>query len=132
LGKRLSSLVALIPALLVAFIYAPAWLGTTALLIALITMVMTTSLKAAALFSQISHRVPTQEKPLMCVPKAKLPRVSVLVPLFREERIAEALINRLSRLTYPKALLEIVLVLEERTTSPVQHWEKRTYHSGFQ
>ena len=114
LGKRLSSLVALIPALLVAFIYAPAWLGTTALLIALITMVMTTSLKAAALFSQISHRVPTQAKPLMCVPKAKLPRVSVLVPLFREERIAEALINRLSRLTYPKALLEIVLVLEER------------------
>ncbi|WP_247743563.1 glycosyltransferase family 2 protein [Shimia sp. R10_1] len=47
----------------------------------------------------------------------RLPRISVLVPLFREPEIATALIHRLTRLTYPRALLEIVLVLEEYDTA---------------
>lgn len=42
-----------------------------------------------------------------------MPRVSVLVPLFREKEIAHALVSRLSRLTYPKALLDVLLILEE-------------------
>ena len=45
--------------------------------------------------------------------KEPLPKVSILVPLFRETEIAHALIARLSRLTYPKCLLDVVLVLEE-------------------
>ncbi len=45
--------------------------------------------------------------------KPPLPRVSVLVPLFRETEIAHALIARLTQLTYPKCLLDVVLVLEE-------------------
>ena len=36
-----------------------------------------------------------------------------MVPLLRESEIAETLVKRLSRLTYPKALLDVVLVLEE-------------------
>lgn len=44
----------------------------------------------------------------------RLPRVSVLVPLYREREIAGALIRRLQRLSYPKALLDVILVLEER------------------
>ncbi|GAA6200548.1 glycosyltransferase family 2 protein [Aquicoccus sp. SU-CL01552] len=36
-----------------------------------------------------------------------------MVPLYREREIADALVQRLSRLTYPKALLEVLLVLEE-------------------
>jgi cellulose synthase/poly-beta-1,6-N-acetylglucosamine synthase-like glycosyltransferase len=47
------------------------------------------------------------------VSKAPLPKVSILVPLFRETEIAHHLIARLSRLTYPKCLLDVVLVLEE-------------------
>ncbi|MFW2587614.1 glycosyltransferase family 2 protein [Sagittula sp. SSi028] len=47
---------------------------------------------------------------------ARLPRtapiVSIMVPLFREHEIASTLVARLSRLTYPKALLDVVLVLE--------------------
>ncbi|MEX0282894.1 MAG: glycosyltransferase [Arenibacterium sp.] len=43
----------------------------------------------------------------------RLPKVSVLVPLYREREIANALVGRLKRLTYPKALLDVVLVLEE-------------------
>lgn len=42
----------------------------------------------------------------------RLPRISVLVPLFREQHIAGHLIRRLARLTYPPALLDVVLVLE--------------------
>lgn len=46
----------------------------------------------------------------------RMPRVSILVPLLREREIAEQLIDRLSRLTYPKSLLEVVLVLEASDT----------------
>lgn len=46
--------------------------------------------------------------------RARLPRISVMVPLFRETEITTALIRRLTRLTYPRALLEVVLVLEEK------------------
>ncbi len=44
----------------------------------------------------------------------RLPRVSILVPLYKEREIADDLIARLRRLTYPKALLDVILVLEER------------------
>ncbi len=46
-------------------------------------------------------------------PPAFLPKVSVLVPLYREREIAGALVRRLERLTYPRALLDVVLVLEQ-------------------
>ncbi|MEQ9695707.1 glycosyltransferase family 2 protein [Shimia sp. SDUM112013] len=46
-------------------------------------------------------------------PSRPLPRISVMVPLFREHDIAGALVRRLSRLTYPKPLLDVLLVLEE-------------------
>lgn len=44
---------------------------------------------------------------------SRLPCVSILVPLHNEREIAGALIRRLQRLTYPKALLDVILVLEE-------------------
>jgi len=43
---------------------------------------------------------------------ARLPMVSVMVPLFREDEIATRLVARLERLTYPKELLDVVLVME--------------------
>ncbi len=42
----------------------------------------------------------------------RLPPVSLLVPLHREEAIAETLVQRLGRLDYPRALLDVLLVLE--------------------
>lgn len=42
-----------------------------------------------------------------------LPRISILVPLFRERHIAAALLKRLQLLDYPRDRLDIVLVLEE-------------------
>lgn len=51
--------------------------------------------------------------PFSDTPRQRLPRISMLVPLFHEPEIASALIRRLTQLTYPRALLEIVFVLEE-------------------
>lgn len=95
-------------------VFAPMWVATALIMIGLLTLLMTTSLKALALLSQITHRIPTNTEPLHLLRMHRLPRVSILVPLFHEERIAQALIKRLSRLTYPKALLEVVLVLEAK------------------
>lgn len=43
----------------------------------------------------------------------KRPVVSVLVPLFDEDAIANSLVNRLKRLDYPKACLDVLLILEK-------------------
>ncbi len=43
---------------------------------------------------------------------SKLPKVSILVPLFDEADILGALITRLRKTDYPKELLEVVLILE--------------------
>ncbi|WP_323767926.1 glycosyltransferase family 2 protein [Marinovum sp.] len=45
--------------------------------------------------------------------RAAPPKVSILVPLFRETSIAARLVTRLSRLTYPKSRLDVVLLLED-------------------
>ncbi|HBZ43475.1 MAG TPA: glycosyl transferase [Maritimibacter sp.] len=47
---------------------------------------------------------------------ARLPTVSVLVPLFKETEIAGRLVKRLSKLNYPRALLDICLAVEEDDT----------------
>ncbi|MFQ8431400.1 glycosyltransferase [Amaricoccus sp. W119] len=46
----------------------------------------------------------------------KLPRVSLLVPLYKEARVARDLLAGLGALDYPPALLDIKLVLEEHDT----------------
>ncbi len=99
---------------LLALICAPLWTITIALLWAFVTLMMSTVLKLAAFCSQLSHNLPDQPPPFahQAAP-FRLPRVSVLVPLLKEKEIASALIARLSRLTYPKSLLNVVLVLEE-------------------
>jgi len=106
LGAMLLSLVAL----LVLF---PSAVLAVALLWASLTLLMTTTLKAAALCAALMRPAPPRAPPKSSDLKGfRLPRVSVLVPLLQEEEIAQALIARLSRLTYPKSLLEVVLVLE--------------------
>ncbi len=46
-------------------------------------------------------------------PTQPLPKISMLVPMYDEAEIIQTLIARLRGLTYPKALLEVVLILEE-------------------
>lgn len=103
--------------LLAALIISPMWTLTVAIIWAVLTLVMSVVLKAAALVAMLrgpkTHRGP---RPGVIPDTFRLPRVSMLVPLLREREIAGALITRLSRLTYPKSLLDVMLVLEEGDT----------------
>jgi hypothetical protein len=92
---------------------APATTITVAVVAAFVTLVMTTTLKAAALCSHLRQawRPPRAQISKMAAP-FRLPCVSILVPLLKEKEIAGALIRRLTCLTYPKSLLNVVLVLE--------------------
>src|SRR6056297_4362330 len=80
---------------------------------AALTLIISAGLKTAAFIARMAAgdaALPSAPAPQAGVP---LPKVSVLVPLLRETEIAHHLIARLSRLTYPKCLLDVVLVLEE-------------------
>ena len=111
-SRRTVFSIAVVLALCTALILTPAWLFTILIGWGVLSLVMTTVLKAVALWAQVATRTAACLEPIAQAPPDRLPRVSVMVPLFREERIAEALIQRLARLTYPKALLDVVLVLE--------------------
>jgi cellulose synthase/poly-beta-1,6-N-acetylglucosamine synthase-like glycosyltransferase len=101
-------------ALTLALLFAPAWTITVAILFAFLTLVMSTVLKTAAFIAQMS-KMSQATPPSTTRNRAafRMPKVSVLVPLLNEKEIAGKLIQRLTRLTYPKSLLEVVLVLEE-------------------
>ena len=107
---------AVLAAVLLALVFAPLWTITVAIVWAFVTLLMSTTLKAAAFWSQMQHKEVGRVLPAPDNTTFRLPRVSVLVPLLKEEEIASALIKRLTRLTYPKSLLEIVLVLEAEDT----------------
>ncbi len=84
-------------------------------LVAMTVLAITLSLSSAALKSLAlaSHALPDSiEKTAECDLPAN-PFISIMVPLHREPDIVEALIERLSKLTYPKPILEILLVVEE-------------------
>lgn len=86
--------------------------------LAIATFVLFAVLRITALAAYLLSEDPFAPKHDAPEPGSKLPnprpKVSVLVPLFREKEIVGALIPRLARLTYPKALLDVVLVLEEK------------------
>ena len=85
---------------------------------AIVTLAATVALKAVALglaiaqalgrtgglFHSIRDHGPTI---------ARLPTVSILVPLLDEEEIADRLVRRLARQAYPKELMDVVLVVEQ-------------------
>lgn len=82
---------------------------------AIISVFAFASLKLLSFVGHLSAHPPLSAPidPLEITP-IRLPKVSIMVPLFHEKEIAAALIRRLSRLTYPKALIDVMLVLEEQ------------------
>jgi len=86
----------------------------------ILNLVMTTTLRFIALSVQIGARLgkllgrvsPESNADWRGI-DPKLPIVSVLVPLHREEHILPQLLKRLGQSDYPKDLLEVCLVLEE-------------------
>ncbi|MDX8348421.1 glycosyltransferase [Cognatiyoonia sp. IB215446] len=75
---------------------------------AILTLCLNAMLKGAAAY--LGWREAPQEAAL--VTPARLPVITVLVPLYNETAIAEHLLTRLKALDYPRALLDICLVLE--------------------
>ena len=84
------------------------------------TMLVASAMKLAAFLTYLGDQPTDTDPPALPVslsrPEAKRPRISILVPLFRETEVARHLLQRLSQLTYPKSLLDVVLVLEETDT----------------
>ncbi|MEM6303162.1 MAG: glycosyltransferase family 2 protein [Pseudomonadota bacterium] len=112
--RRMGWALAVLALLAILAFVAPLTLLSAFILWALFTLVLTTALKAWALWVQFPHRTePVGPPPDIARPAFRLPRVSIMVPLLNEHEIADALISRLTRLTYPKSLLNVVLVLEE-------------------
>ncbi|MEM9967750.1 MAG: glycosyltransferase [Pseudomonadota bacterium] len=116
LGKRrlfIAMGVALL--LLGCMMLAPLWMGVAATMAAIATLAMTTTLKLLSLGAQLLSKTPERSaRPTVFIPSSfRLPKVSVLVPLLKEKEIAGQLIKRLTRLTYPKSQLNIILVLEQ-------------------
>ncbi len=83
---------------------------------AVITLVISTALKLAAAFAQARNSKTRQSTFASKRNKTALPIVSIMVPLFKEREIATRLIKRVSRLNYPRELLDICLVVEEDDT----------------
>ncbi|MDX1781894.1 MAG: glycosyltransferase [Thalassovita sp.] len=92
----------------------PRPLFTLLLFWACVTLVIAAILKTVSFLSFMSRPArATVEAPERRSTPSKRPKVSILVPLFREREVAQVLVKRLQRLTYPKALLDVVLILEE-------------------
>ena len=102
---------------LMAGLAAGLWLAPTAVLVvvsglAILTLSATTILKALAFRATLRGEAAAPPRPDAEM-EARLPVISVMVPMFREADIADRLVARLSRLSYPRELTDILLVVEE-------------------
>ncbi|HRO15386.1 MAG TPA: glycosyltransferase, partial [Paracoccus sp. (in: a-proteobacteria)] len=94
------------------------WLAPVAVLAAVslwvtLTLAATTALKALAFRATLAAEAEARSRPAPAEGEAALPVISVMVPMFREEHVAERLVTRLSRLTYARELTDCILVVEE-------------------
>lgn len=79
----------------------------------LLANLATLGLRLASLLARLRRGPEPQAEVPRLVDSRRLPKVSVLVPLWREARVAEALLDALRAMEYPAPLLDIKLVLEE-------------------
>lgn len=85
----------------------------TLTLFATLVLVLTSALKLAAAIAGHCRPSFSDRQVARSVVRVRKPIVSILVPLYNEPRVVPRLINRLSRLTWPRELLDILLVVEE-------------------
>ena len=76
---------------------------------AIATLFISAIMRLSAYVAEVSTE--PDEKPPPC-PQDQLPTISILIPLFKEREIVSDLLKRLSALSYPKALLDINLIVE--------------------
>lgn len=95
--------------LLAALLAAPAMTFAALCVWATLTLILNTGLKVAAAVA--CHRSKDVAHPSDAVP-ARLPKITLLVPLFRETEITGHLLKRLREIDYPVELLDVCLVTE--------------------
>lgn len=91
---------------------------------AILVLLTTSALRITALVQKLKPEHPDKNDPQNMARTQKLPTVSILVPLYREEKVLPDLIARLATTHYPKELLDICLILEENDTHTRQAVEK--------
>ncbi|MCF6231618.1 MAG: glycosyltransferase [Rhodobacteraceae bacterium] len=100
-------------------IFAPLEVLMVLSIVACLTLCLFAALKLTGFVAHLSsnsHLSAPRAPPNPDKASVKLPKVSILVPLYQETEIAGVLIQRLRKLSYPKALLDVVLVLEAHDT----------------
>ena len=103
----------LLAATLIGLLLFPRLMISVATLTAVLTLVLFTGLKISGLICHLRGRYIAAALPSDNVIRLQpLPKISMLVPLYQERAIATRLVENLSKLDYPKALLDVVLVLE--------------------
>lgn len=127
-----TSIAALIGGVLGLALAAPEFTFVALFCWALLCNFATGLLRITALFAHLRPQKIAPSNPGVALISAhqKRPRVSVLVPLFEEEKVIPALLQALGALTYPKELLDVKILLEvqdditrtalAKTTLP--HW----------
>ncbi len=107
-GKRAFFAVALVLPAIWLLAQSPQAFFAVVLGLAVLSLVLNQALKvASAVATLMPRKMPRSESDA-----GPMPLVTVLVPLFREENIADMLVKRLRALRYPKSRLDVVLVLE--------------------
>jgi cellulose synthase/poly-beta-1,6-N-acetylglucosamine synthase-like glycosyltransferase len=101
--------------LLAAAVNAPMASAAILSVVAVLSLSLISGLKAIGFGAQLLGSLP-DTKVVAATETKPLPKISVMVPLFHETEIAGALVRRLEKLIYPKALLDVILVLEEKDT----------------
>ncbi len=108
-----------LPALYLA-LTAPAAVFTALSMMALVSVLLFTALKLCGLASYWSARARRNPSVPRLAPlspgQVSQPVISVMVPLYQEAEISRALLTRIRKLSYPPALTDVILVLEEHDT----------------
>ncbi len=100
--------------LALAAVAAPHAMLTALTLLATVALALATALKLAAAFASITRPAqPAAVGRAQSIVVQRRPVVSIMVPLYREPAVVPRLLNRLARLTWPRDLLDILLVVEE-------------------
>lgn len=91
-------------------------------LVASFFLAFSAMLKIAAAFCAFSDQPPREHSAgrIVNLAERRKPVVSILVPLYKEPETVPRLLQRLSRLTWPRNLLDVLLIVEENDTETRQ------------
>lgn len=109
---------------LVAAILIPLWLsnglGPAVLIWIALALIANTGTKLICIAAYLRNPKPNYDGPAS-ENTTRLPKVSILIPLYKETQIAGRLVDRMAKLTYPKELLEVCLVCEADDVATLDH-----------